>query len=288
MLQMAGTEQPVVFNCEDDRLVGILHPGVGGATTGLVIIVGGPQYRVGSHRQFVLMARYFAGGGYPTLRFDYRGMGDSEGGPRTFEAVEKDISAAVDTLMVTSPSVQRVILLGLCDAASAALMYAPTDKRVRGLILLNPWVRTERGEAKAYLRHYYLQRLLQRSFWSKLLAGRLGLLRAMREFISTQRKAWGRLHKESPSVQGSDRSYVARMLSGLESFTGSVLFIISGRDLTGQEFNDLYREDAGFFSATRRTDCRISEIPAADHTLSSRRDLLSVMRLSLDWLAGYK
>ena len=51
-------------------------------------MVGGPQYRVGSHRQFTLMARAFAAAGYPVLRFDYRGIGDSEGESRGFERNE--------------------------------------------------------------------------------------------------------------------------------------------------------------------------------------------------------
>jgi len=46
---------------------------------------------VGSHRQFVQLARRLAKQGYPTLRFDYRGMGDSEGVYRSFENVGPDL-----------------------------------------------------------------------------------------------------------------------------------------------------------------------------------------------------
>ena len=34
------------------------------------------------------------------------------------------------------------------------------DQRITGLVLLNPWVRTDQGAAKTYLKHYYLTRLL--------------------------------------------------------------------------------------------------------------------------------
>jgi len=49
------------------------------ADTGVLIVVGGPQYRVGSHRQFVMLARFLADHGVPCMRFDYRGMGDVSG-----------------------------------------------------------------------------------------------------------------------------------------------------------------------------------------------------------------
>jgi uncharacterized protein len=69
-------EEAITFACGDDQLLGILHHANGTPRRlGIVIVVGGPQYRVGSHRQFVLMSRAFAAEGYPVLRFDYRGNG---------------------------------------------------------------------------------------------------------------------------------------------------------------------------------------------------------------------
>lgn len=90
---------------------------------GVLIIVGGPQYRVGSHRQFVLLSRRLAGEGYPAMRFDYRGMGDAGGAMRSFEDVRADIGAAIEAFQRAVPSLRRIVLWGLCDAASAALLY---------------------------------------------------------------------------------------------------------------------------------------------------------------------
>jgi len=78
-------ERASVFGCGGDRLVGILHaPAERARDIGVLVVVGGPQYRVGSHRQFVRMARDFAAAGYPVLRFDHRGIGDSDGAARSF------------------------------------------------------------------------------------------------------------------------------------------------------------------------------------------------------------
>jgi len=154
-------EFPVVLDCAGDRMLGISHAGDASATVGAAIVIGGPQYRVGSHRQFVLMARSLADAGTPVLRFDYRGMGDSEGEVRTFEHVDEDIKAAVSFIVASNPNITKVVLIGLCDAASAISMYASQDDRVHGIVLINPWVRTAEGEARSYVKHYYLQRLLQ-------------------------------------------------------------------------------------------------------------------------------
>ncbi len=157
-------ERALLLESGERRLVGVLHPATATATVGVVIVVGGPQYRVGSHRQFVSLARALARAGIPALRFDYEGMGDSPGPQRSFEEVDEDLRAAVDTLFAQSPGLRSVVLWGLCDAASAALMYAPADPRVAGLVLLNPWVRTEAGLAQSYLENYYGKAPAERGF----------------------------------------------------------------------------------------------------------------------------
>lgn len=63
------------------------HPNEHEVPLGLLMVVGGPQYRVGSHRQFVLLARDLAAAGIPVFPFDYRGMGDSTGQARDFEGI---------------------------------------------------------------------------------------------------------------------------------------------------------------------------------------------------------
>ncbi|MGB0712180.1 MAG: hydrolase 2, exosortase A system-associated, partial [Gammaproteobacteria bacterium] len=117
-----GREWPMNFAGASGELVGMLHRGgEDDAPLGVVVVVGGPQYRVGSHRQFVLLARDLAGAGIPVMRFDYNGMGDSEGGSAHFEACGGDIRAAVDALVEGCPSLGGVVLWGLCDGASAAM-----------------------------------------------------------------------------------------------------------------------------------------------------------------------
>ena len=274
-----SVEAPQVFECHGSRLLGMLHPGAAGAATGVVIIVGGPQYRVGSHRQFVLMARRLAENGVPVLRFDYRGMGDGEGATRSFAAVDDDVRAAVDCLCGRVPSVRNVVLLGLCDAASAALIYAPSDERVAGLILLNPWVRTESGEARTYLRHYYLKRLFQASFWQKVLSGNWKMKSSLSELKDSVKSA----APADPSP-ADDEAYLEPMLRGLREFGGEILLLISGRDLTAQEFTDLCAGNRHWKKAVRRPRVSVEHFPDADHTMSGRQDLDAASDVCSAWV----
>ena len=67
------------------------------------MIVGGRQYRVGSGRFFVVAARALAQRGVPVLRFDSRGMGDSDGAIQSFTEQQPDIQAAVDRMHAEIP-----------------------------------------------------------------------------------------------------------------------------------------------------------------------------------------
>ncbi|HWJ93213.1 MAG TPA: hydrolase 1, exosortase A system-associated, partial [Telluria sp.] len=112
-------DRALAFPCQGDTLYGILSLPAQPNPRGVLVIVGGPQYRAGSHRQFTLLARALADAGIPALRFDYRGMGDSEGAQRGFEHVRDDIRAAIDSFMAETPGLSEVVLWGLCDGATA-------------------------------------------------------------------------------------------------------------------------------------------------------------------------
>jgi uncharacterized protein len=295
------TECPIVFRCADSELLGILHPGAADARVGVAIVVGGPQYRVGSHRQFVLLARRLAAAGIPVLRFDCRGMGDSAGDPRSFEDIGADIRAAIDTLIEHRPQVRRAILWGLCDAASAIAVYAPSDPRLAGIAILNPWVRTETGKARAFLRHYYIERLRNPAFWRKALAGRLNLRRSLGALLRFLRQVRGDSAESAATVPDTAAanarigpqigahpahpgSLPGRMLAGLDAFGGRTLLILSGRDLTAREFDGLFQTDRGWRRWARHRGVERHDLPEADHTFSSEASRAEVERLTLDWL----
>lgn len=276
------SERCVCFRCDGETLVGVLHAAdVPLDDLGVLVIVGGPQYRVGSHRQFVLMARALAKAGVPTFRFDYRGMGDSSGDRRDFTAVAGDLRAALDTFCGELPTLRRVVVFGLCDAASAALMHLSTDGRVCGLVIANPWVRSEAGAAKAVVRHYYGRRLLQRSFWSKVLTGEFRPAAALSGFVRLVRLA---AVSDRSSAPQPSLPFQESMRQGFERLSCPVLLVLSERDLTAREFEDLCSAEAGWSRLLARPGVTRFRVLGADHTFSSRRDRDAVADRVVGWL----
>ena len=280
---MTYTEETTLIPCEGDSLVGILAKPATPADTGVVLIVGGPQTRAGSHRQFVLLSRALAAGGYAVLRFDYRGMGDSSGAQRDFEDVSTDIAAAINTMQERVPEVKHIALWGLCDGASAALLYchATQDPRITGLCLLNPWVRSEASLAKTQVKHYYSQRLRQKEFWFKLLSGKVALS-ALSGFAAKLRQS-----AANPSQrQNETGTFQQRMAVAWHGFRGRILLVLSGDDYTAKEFIEHAQTDLAWTGFQSHPRLMRVDVAGVDHTFSSASSRRQAEQATLQWLAS--
>jgi exosortase A-associated hydrolase 1 len=271
---MTITRQPVAFACGQDWLLGLITRPEKPRSRGVLIAVGGPQYRAGSHRQFVLLANALALQGHAVMRFDYRGMGDSTGEARTFENVGDDLRAAVDHFISRVPEVTEVAIWGLCDAASAALFYSHQDPRVTGVALLNPWVRTVQGEARAHLKHYYLRHAFSAAPWAKLLRGEFDLAASAMSFVRNLRNAGAAGTQALPE----------RMAEGLERFKGQVLLILSGNDLTAKEFSDVAAGSKRWRRLLQSPRVAQHRLADANHTFSRHDWRDQVARWTSSWL----
>ncbi len=276
-------ERALLVECAGARLPGILHCPEQAGERGVLIVVGGPQYRVGSHRQFVLLARALCDAGFPVMRFDHRGIGDSEGDERGFEHIDDDLDAALDAFFDACPALREVVIWGLCDAASAALCYAVRgDRRVCGQVLLNPWVRTEQSQARAHLRHYYRARLLDRDLWRRLLRGELRVFAALRSLAGDlMRSTRGR----APSAE--QVPFPERMAAGLQAFGGRTLLILSGDDLTAAEFTDSAAASPAWRKALAGPLVEQRRLEAANHTFARRAWRDQVADWTVEWLRAW-
>ena len=248
--------------------------------TGVVIIVGGPQYRVGSHRQFVQLARALAAAGFATLRFDCSGMGDGPGEMRSFEDIAPDMTSAIDSLLAHSTHLRNIVLWGLCDAASAALMFGAAHPNVIGLALANPWVRTTSSMAAVTMKHYYRARLTQLDFWRKLLAGGVD----WRASWDSLRNTLSRLRTVPPtSEDDAHQDFRIRMANGLARFGGPVLLLLSGDDLTAREFVD-HTSTTPWKALLADSRVLRVDLPEADHTFSRRAWKAQVEAQTVTWM----
>lgn len=289
---------PIAFDCGGSALIGMVHlpdpaSGAPPPRRGVLIVVGGPQYRTGSHRQFLLLARALADAGIPAMRFDYRGLGDSGGDFAGFEAIDDDIRAAADAFSDTVPALEEIVLWGLCDAASAILFYAHNDPRIAGAVLLNPWVRSEAGYAKTQLKHYYLRRLASGEFWRKIFAGRLDIAGAFTGFFGAVKKASEKAEPQTAArgqnvgaAADSGNPLADRMADGLHRFAKPTLLIMSGRDLTAREFEDAASASPPWREMMAGADFVRRDLPPADHTFSRRAWRDQVAEWTRDWVAA--
>lgn len=264
------------------RMVGILSLPAAPGPRGILIVTGGPQYRIGSHRQFVLLARALAAQGWPVLRFDLRGMGDSEGSARDYRAAGPDIAGALAQFFDAVPTLREVALWGLCDGATAAACHAPRDARVYALILLNPWVRSSAGLARATLRHYYLPRLLQGAFWRKLASGGV----RMGASLASLRQVAAATQGQTQEAQEDDAP-APGLLRALTQFQGKVLLILSGDDLGAREWQALLHGDGAWRAVAARAQWTQAHVDGANHTFASAAWRGEVEQLCARWLQSW-
>ncbi len=141
-------EERFFFTSEGAHCYAVLHhpaaeSGDGPARPGVVLchpLVDFDLYEVPwTIRMVVGYARELARAGYPALRFDFLGSGQSDG---EFEAVTlggcvRDLQRAVDVL-VEKTGREQVVLVGARLAATVAMRVAAQDPRVQRLALWDP------------------------------------------------------------------------------------------------------------------------------------------------------
>lgn len=243
------------FDCEGSRLVGTIDAAPGAA--GLLIVSGGNETRAGAWDGQAELAARIAAAGFPVLRFDRRGVGDSEGTNRSFRHSGSDIAAALAALRRECPAVLRVAGFGNCDAASALMLARGAG--CDGLVLSNPWTfDDDAAEPPAeVVRAHYRRRLADPAALRRLLTGKVAIGAALRSAVGALRRP--------PPAQSP---LLREMALGIDGFDGEVAFLVAGRDRTG----------LAFAAGWDKRDPRVATCPGASHSY--------VEPDARDWLAG--
>jgi pimeloyl-ACP methyl ester carboxylesterase len=133
--------EPFFFGAHNRQLYGCYHepPTWPARDAGVLLCYPHAHEMIRAHRAFHRLAEQLAHAGFPTLRFDSYGTGDSGGNSAdvTIEGWMSDMQMAADALRERS-GVGHVVLTGMRLGATVALRAAPTLPDVAGLVLWEP------------------------------------------------------------------------------------------------------------------------------------------------------
>jgi pimeloyl-ACP methyl ester carboxylesterase len=269
-------ERAVTFGPEGG-LVGILtEPDPAHAAPdrpGVILLNSGILHRVGASRIYVRIARQLAARGFPALRFDHGGVGDS--------AVRKDDGSFLESaigearqamdLLAERRGVERFILAGLCSGSDMAYWTALEDERVVGLAQIDPFVyRTRR-----FLVRHYLPRLISPLAWGRSIRART------RYLLGKLRSANGRDEGEGVWVAPEytrifpPREEIAAGLRALRARGVSFWVFISG-DM-GEHINYATQYEESFPEVAFGDGLVVAYAPEANHTVTDLEDQKQVV-----------
>jgi exosortase A-associated hydrolase 1 len=258
------------FGCDGASLGASLDSAAG--ETGLLLVTGGTQTRIGSHRMYERLAAALAQAGWPCFRYDRRGVGDSEGEDPDFKESGPDLAAAAAAFRREQPQLERLLGFGLCDGASTVALHGAAAG-LDGYILVNPWfVEAEAGEpAAAAIKSRYKEQLLSLDGWKRLLSGSISYRKLLKGVTKIAASKPSSLSGEIAAALGK-----ARVPAQL---------ILASRDSTAIAAEAEWSSPA--FKGLRQANPAPLRIESDSHTFSRRGDeeaLLAAVKEALERL----
>lgn len=290
---------PVTFTNRDGvRLFGIMHrPAVprDGAET-ILILSPGVKMRVAPHRLYNKLADRFVALGHTVLRFDFHGLGDSEGGAP--EALLADFYGAtqlgryVDDTVAAMDWMQRIhgsrrfIAAGLCGGALTGLLTAARDPRIVALFGISMPVILDGSERDAGqhmtaaqledTRWGYLRKLRPSEWhsWVRLLSFRSdyrmiarALLKPLRGGIGRPQPVTGNAADSAPT--DNTNPLFAPAFSRMVATSRPVLLVFGESDRLYWEFQEKFMQRHQSAIARYSKWYQVQVIPRANHIFSS-------------------
>ncbi len=173
------SETPFFFPNGKYRLFGVLHEVKNTPRKeGFVFCAAFAEEKLWAHRVMVNFARELVARGYPVLRFDYMGNGDSEGNfeESSLETMISDTKCAVRTLREKITDVDSINVLGLRLGATIAALSANENRSAGKLILWEPVI-----NGTAYMREMLRINLsTQTAVYKKILHNTEALIQMMK------------------------------------------------------------------------------------------------------------
>lgn len=262
------TRRHFAIPCEGEALAATLDEATG--RVGLLIATGGNEVRSGAFAGQARLAARIAAAGYPVLRFDRRGVGDSSGANSGFTGSTPEIGAALAALRAQAPQVKRVVAFGNCDAASALLLAGGAG--ADALVLANPWTFDSADEAPA-------PQAVRARYAAKLKNPR-ELLRLLGGGVSLPKLAVGLRRALSAPVSPSGLLW--NLQSGFAPFGGNTAILLAPKDRTAQAFMAAWPESADLWQVCADADHGFSSAATSDWLFSQLHSVLQEQTRQLD------
>ena len=308
--------EPIKFKNRNDKwLFGIYHTPhkPDQADRVIVLLSPGIKSRVGPHRLYIKMTDMFLNMGYPVLRVDPEGLGDSEGEihePYTadvYGAIElgRLVNDTVDTLnwFENQYGMRKFILAGLCGGAITALLTGANDSRVEGILSLgmtciisgsnaDPYQYLTEGQSQE-LRASYFSKLLDPKSWLRLLTFRSDfklmfttILRPLIQRSRNDNKAAATRSDQSPDTAPPDTNLNPHFPKAFMAFVRQrkILLIFSEADRLFWEFEEKFLSIYAPQLAPYKENYQILTISKANHIFSFPEWQSEMLEASNKWL----
>jgi len=242
------TDRPAFIDGPDGSLAAMWSlPEAPDAKTGVVLLsAGGHVVHSQTNRWGYRVSRALASEGFPVLRFEYAGTGDSAGQADTFALDDPNAGDARAVVAVMSGRVERILLIGHCYGARAAFEVAADMPQVSGIYAVAPPVRDgARGEGTGNRMAYdasiagYIGHALKAVRVGELRSreGRRRYRRLARTFLTAR---WRRVQRHLPGAYEDPTPWVSgRLISQLQALGKRrvpVLFAYGSADADYEDF----------------------------------------------------
>jgi exosortase A-associated hydrolase 1 len=254
------------LHIDGHQSLGILVSGQ--SNVAVLMVSGGAQTRVGSHRMQQQLAEMLKQQHISSLRFDFPGYGDAEGQPRDFIQHATSLSDVLANAKQLQPQIQHWLLFGLCDGASAILLNQHVLKQSSGLILLNPWCRAEGNHAQTMVRFYYWQRFKSKEFWQKLLSGQVRPFDSLKQLFGFWQKSKAAQQQHCKLDNITSDNFLPQLFKHWSELSQPVLLVLSENDLTAQECVNCISQLPQKQQQSILMKTKIEKIAGANHTCS--------------------
>jgi pimeloyl-ACP methyl ester carboxylesterase len=275
-------ERAVAFG-KDRCLSGIVtEPEGQGSHVGVLLLNAGILHRVGPALLHVRLARALAGEGFPVLRFDSSGIGESEARSDAVPYEQRIVGEAQAGMdLLGELGTKRFVVFGICSGADNGFRVALGDERIVGAVLPAFLSFGSRG----YLMERYFGQLLTREFWLRAVQGGVDVRSTLRNAIQKLRAS------PSPSTpEPGDESQFWRMppsekvrseLRNLAARGVQLLFIYSHGSPAEFNYRKILRPEQSALGEGAPIDVMV--VKHTDHTFSPLHHQQRIVNAVVDW-----